>query len=163
MLKTQAVTLNHHESYGLHQADTHIVLPWLDVEGKGKMTWTVHLGKTRWNEAKKFAFPPEMGIVAQEGHKFGRPLGGNKGHQKCPLSHKAVKGEINRQVLKNRKDLERIPQHRVSPARWPLLKHPPHQSLDEGVVSNVDAVDRAIVMEMVDLWMAMVLHDSPRS
>jgi hypothetical protein len=70
MLKTQAVVLHHNESYGLHRADTHIFLPWLDVEGRGKMTWTVRLGETRWNEAKKFAFPPEMGIVAQEGHKF---------------------------------------------------------------------------------------------
>jgi hypothetical protein len=63
----------------LHRADTHIFLPWLDVEGRGKMTWTVRLGERRWDEAKKFAFPPEMGIVAQEGHKFGRPLGGGKG------------------------------------------------------------------------------------
>jgi hypothetical protein len=46
------------------------------------MTWTVRLGETRWDEAKELAFPPKMGIVAQEGHKFGRPLGGGKGHQK---------------------------------------------------------------------------------
>jgi hypothetical protein len=163
MLKTQAVTLNYNESYGLHRADTHIVLPRLDVEGRGKMTWMVRLGKTQWNEAKKFAFPPEMGIVAQEGHKFRRPHGGGKGHQKCPLSHKAGKGEINRPVLKNRKDLERIPKRQVCPARWPLLKHPPHQSLDEGVVSNVDAVDRCHRHGYGGLWMAMVLHDSLQS
>jgi hypothetical protein len=70
-------------------------------------------------EAKKFAFPPQMG------HKFGHPLGGGKGHQKCPLSHKAGKGDNNRPVLKNIKDLERVPQRQVSPARGPLLKDPP--------------------------------------
>jgi hypothetical protein len=106
------------------------------------MTWTVRLGEARWNKAKELAFPPEMGVVAQEGHKFRRPLGGGKGHQIGPLSHKAGKGEINRPVLKNAKDLERVPQRRVSPARGPLLKDPPHQSLDEEVVPNVDAVDR---------------------
>jgi hypothetical protein len=57
-----------------------------------------------------------------------------------PLSHKLGKGEINRPVLKNIKDLERVPRCWVSPARGPLLEHPPHQSLDKGVVPNVDAV-----------------------
>jgi hypothetical protein len=106
------------------------------------MTWTVCLGEARWDEAKKFAFPPEMSVVTQEGHKLRGPLGGGKGHQKCPLSHKAGKGEINRPVLKNAQDLERVPQSWVSPARGPLVKDPAHQSLDEQVVSNVGAVDR---------------------
>jgi hypothetical protein len=78
MLKTQAVEFHHNESYGLYRTDTHIFLPSLDIEGRGKMTWTVRLGETRWDEAKELAFPPEMGIVAQEDHKFRHPLGGGK-------------------------------------------------------------------------------------
>jgi hypothetical protein len=46
VLQTQAVTLLQDESYGLHRADTQIVLPCLDVEGRGKMTWTVCLGES---------------------------------------------------------------------------------------------------------------------
>jgi hypothetical protein len=45
-------------------------------------------------------------------------------------------------MLENVKDLERVPRRWVSPARWPLLKYPPHQSLDEGVVPNIDAINR---------------------
>jgi hypothetical protein len=68
---------------------------------RGKMTCTVRLGESRWDEAKIFAFPPEMSVVTQEGHKLRGPLGRGKGHQECPLSHKAGKGETNRPVLKN--------------------------------------------------------------
>jgi hypothetical protein len=60
VLQTQAVTLLQDESYGLHRVDTQIVLPWLDVEGRGKMTWTVCLGELRWHKAKVLTFPPEM-------------------------------------------------------------------------------------------------------
>jgi hypothetical protein len=104
------------------------------------MTWTVRLGEARWNKANELAFPLEMSVVTQEGHKLRGPLGG--GHQKRPLSHKAGKGEINRPVLKNAQDLERVPQRRVSPARGPVFENSAHQSLDERVVSNVDAVNR---------------------
>jgi hypothetical protein len=101
VLQTQAVTLQQDESYGLHRADTQIFLPWFDIEGRGKMTWTVHLGESRWDETKEFAFPPDVSVVTQEGHKLRGPLGGGKGHQESPLSHKAGKGETNRPVLKN--------------------------------------------------------------
>jgi hypothetical protein len=142
VLKTQAVALLQNESYGLHRVDTQILLPWFDVEGRGEMTWTVHLGEARWNKANELVFPPEMSVVTQEGHKLRGPLGSGKGHQKRPLPHKAGKGDINRPVLKNAQDLERVPQRRVSPARGPLFENPAHHSLDERVVSNGDAVNR---------------------
>jgi hypothetical protein len=97
-----------------------------------------------------------MCVVAQEGYKYRCPLGGGKGHEERPLPHQLGKGKINRPLLENVKDLERIPRRWVSPARGPLFEHPPHQSRDKGVVPNIDAI-----MEMVDLWMAMVLHDIP--
>jgi hypothetical protein len=34
------------------------------------MTWTVSLGKTRWNKPKVITFPPEVIVVAQEGYKL---------------------------------------------------------------------------------------------
>jgi hypothetical protein len=58
----QAVTLLQDESYGLHQADTQIVLPWFNVEGRGKMTWMVCLGESLWHKAKVLTFPPEMSV-----------------------------------------------------------------------------------------------------
>jgi hypothetical protein len=70
VLQTEAVALLHNESYGLHRADTQIFLPWFDVEGRGKMTWTVCLGEARWDEVKKFVFLPEMSVITQEGHKL---------------------------------------------------------------------------------------------
>ena len=106
------------------------------------MTWTVRLGEAGRDEADAVVLPPEMRVVAQEGHKIGGPLGGGNGHQKSPLSHKAGKGDFNRPVLKNRQDLERVPHRWVSPARGPLIKNPAHQSLDERVVSNIDAINR---------------------
>ena len=39
-------------------------------------------------------------------------------------------------------DLERIPRGRVRPTRGPLLEHPPHQAFDEGVIPNIDTVNR---------------------
>jgi hypothetical protein len=47
VLQTQAVTFLQNESYGLHRADAQIFLPWFNVEGRGKMTWTVCLGEAR--------------------------------------------------------------------------------------------------------------------
>jgi hypothetical protein len=73
MLQTQAVMLLQDESCGLHRADTQIFLPWFDEVGRGKMTWTICLGESRWHKAKVLTFPPEMSVVAQEGHKLGRP------------------------------------------------------------------------------------------
>jgi hypothetical protein len=105
------------------------------------MTWTVCLGEARWNKAKVLTFPPEMSVVAQEGHKLRRPLGSGKGHQESPLSHKTGKGETNRPVLKNAQNFERIPQRWVSPARGPLIEDPAHQPLDEQVVSNLGTVE----------------------
>jgi hypothetical protein len=76
VLQTQAVTFLQNDSYGLHRADAQIFLPWFNIEGRGKMTWTVCLGEARWDKTKIFTFPPEMSVVAQEGHKLRRPLGG---------------------------------------------------------------------------------------
>jgi hypothetical protein len=95
VLQTQTVTFYQHESYGLHRTDAQIFLPGLDVEGRGKMTWTVSLGETRWN------FPPEVIVIAQEGHKFWLPLGGGNGHQESAFPHEAGKGQTNRPVLEN--------------------------------------------------------------
>jgi hypothetical protein len=105
------------------------------------MTWAVCLGEAGRDKANAVVLPPEMRVVTQEGHKLRGPLGSGNGHQKSPLSHKAVKEEINRPVLKNRQDLERVPRRWVSPVRGPFIKDPAYQSLDERVVSNVDAID----------------------
>jgi hypothetical protein len=141
VLQTQVVTFFQNESDGLHRADAQIFLPWFNVEGRGKMTWTVCLGEAGWNKTKVFTFPPQMIVFAQEGHKFRGPLGGGLGHQERPLSHKTGKGETNRPVLKNAQNFESIPQRWVSPARGPLIEDSAHQPFDERVVSNLGAVD----------------------
>jgi hypothetical protein len=69
VLQMQAVSFQQNECYGLHRADTQIFLPRLDVEGGGKMTWTVCLGEAGGNKTKVFPLPPEVIVVAQEGHK----------------------------------------------------------------------------------------------
>jgi hypothetical protein len=70
VLKMQAVPFLQYESYGLHRADTEILLPWFDIERRGKMTWMVCLGEAGRDEANEVAFPPEMRVVTQEGHKL---------------------------------------------------------------------------------------------
>jgi hypothetical protein len=120
---------------------TQVVLPGFDVEGRRKMTWTVHLSEFGRDEAKVLAFPTKVCVVAQEGYKLSCPLGSGKGQKKRPLPHQLGKGKIDRPLLENVKDLERIPGRWVSPAGGPLLEHLPHQSLDEGVVPNIDAVN----------------------
>jgi hypothetical protein len=80
VLQMRTVTFYHNESYGLYRTDAQIFLLRLDIEGRGKMTWTVSLGETKRVKTKVVTFPPEVVVVAQEGHKFRWPLGGGKGH-----------------------------------------------------------------------------------
>jgi hypothetical protein len=72
------------------------------------VTWTVRLSEPRWHEAKVVTFPTKVSVVAQEGYKLSCPLGGGKAHKKGLLSHKLGKGEINRPMLENVKDLKRV-------------------------------------------------------
>jgi len=62
----QAVALLQNESDSFHRADTQVVLPGFDVEGRRKMTWTVRLSEFGRDEAKVLAFPTKMCVVAQE-------------------------------------------------------------------------------------------------
>jgi hypothetical protein len=142
VLKTQALPFQQNESYGLHRADTQILLPRLDVEGGGKMTWTVRLSEAGGNKTKVLALPPEVIVVAQEGHQLGRPLGGGKSHQKSAFPYQTGMEQINRPVLKNAQNLEKVPRRWVSPAIGPLVKNVAHQSLDEWVIPNPDTIDR---------------------
>jgi hypothetical protein len=135
VLQMQAVALLQDESDSLHWADTQIILPRLDVEGQCKVTWMVRLGEPRRHEAKVVTFPTKMCVVAQEGHKLSCPLGGGRGHQKGPLPHQLGKGEINRPMFKN--------------------------VLTRGWFPMLTPSTGAIIIEIVDLWMAMVLHDIP--
>jgi hypothetical protein len=107
----------------------------------GKMTWTVCLDEAGGNKTKVFPLPPEVIVVAQEGHKLRWPLGGGKGHQKRAFPDEIGKGQINRPVLKPAQNFERVPQRWVSLARGPLIKDPAHQSLDERVIPNPDTID----------------------
>jgi hypothetical protein len=106
------------------------------------MTWTVCLGEAGGNKTKVFPLPPEVIVVAQEGHKLRWPLGGGKGHQKSTFPDEIGKEKIYRPVLKNTQNFERVPQRWVSPARGPLIEDPTHQPFDERVIPNPDTVDR---------------------
>jgi hypothetical protein len=86
------------------------------------VTWTVCLSETGGDKAKVFPLPPEVIVVAQEGHQLGWPLGGGKGHQKCAFPNEIGKGQINRPVLKNTQNLKRVPKLWLSPARGPLVE-----------------------------------------
>jgi hypothetical protein len=77
--------------------------------------------------------------------------------------HKLGKGKLDRPLLENVKDLERT--HGSGKARREGLSSntPPHQSLDEGVAPNEDAVNRRHQHGNGGLWKAMELHDIPTS
>jgi hypothetical protein len=121
---------------------TQILLPRLDVEGGGKLTWTVRLGEAGGNKTKVLPLPPEVIVVAQEGHQLGSPLGGGESHQKSAFLYQTGKGRITRPVLKKAQNLGRVPQCWVSPVRGPLVKNAAHQSLDERAIPNPDTINR---------------------
>jgi hypothetical protein len=98
-------------------------------------------------------------VVAHEGCQLGRPLGGGEGHQKDTFSNKIGKGQSNRPVLKNVKDLHRTPKFRLSPARGLMLKTPLTNFLTSGWTPTLTPSMGAIVMESVDRWIPMVLHE----
>ena len=75
-LQTQPVALLQDESDTLHGADTQIVLPGLDAEGRCKTTWTVRLSEIGRDESKDPILPTNMCIDTQEGHKIRCPPGG---------------------------------------------------------------------------------------
>jgi hypothetical protein len=70
------------------------------------MTWTVCLGEAGGNKTKVHLLPPEVIVVAQEGHQLRRPLGSGESHQKSAFPYQTGKGQINRPVLKNAQNLE---------------------------------------------------------
>ena len=142
VLKTQADALLQDETNSLDGTHTQVLFPRLDVEGRSKMTWTVRLRESGRDKSKVLTFLTKMCVVTQEGYKLRCPLGGGQRHEERPFPHQLRKGKLHRPPLENVKDLERVPRRWVSPARGPLLENPPHQSLDEGVIPNIDAVNR---------------------
>jgi hypothetical protein len=141
VLETQTSPFQQNESYHLHWTNTQVLLPGFNVERRCKVTWTVCLSKAGGDKAKVFPFPPEVIVVAHEGHQLGSPLGGGKGHQKSTFLNEIGKGQFNRPVLKNIENLKRIPKLWLSPARGPFVEDTAHQLFDERMVSNSSAVD----------------------
>jgi hypothetical protein len=162
VLQTQTEALLQDESDALHRADTQTVLPGLDAEGRRKTTWTVRLEILEG--MKRRILPSQLKCVSthKRAIKSDALLAVARAIMNTPF-HKLGKGKLNRPLLENVKDLERT--HSAGKARHEglSLNTPPHQSLDEGVVPNEDAINWRQWHGKGGIWKAMELHDIPTS